>query len=310
MRHSNPQMLNYIAMADAATLAVEYNSAMRDHCLRFQRYLAHPTHGLAPGAYSDDTEMSVANAKVLIQHYDEPLTPLMFAEAYVREFALGGRRKGYSRGFQVFLEEVTTGEEFLVKIRPDSVKNGAAMRAVPFGVLPTVDRVLEVATLQARITHDTPEGRFSARAVALMSHAALYEDRPLADLGRYCQKHLPEEDIRYFDVFVQPWSGGPVKSTPRASVAITTVHAVVSVLAREKSLMGILRQIILWGGDTDSVAAIAWGIASTRYQKSEVIPLFMPRDLEGGSLQTGTFNLSIVGTLLMAKYNKEQGGKS
>ena len=177
----------------------------------------------------------------------------MFANEYVREFQRGGRRKGYSRGFQTILERVHTGAELLKELKPDSNKNGAAMRSVPFGVLPTVERVLEVATLQARITHDTPEGRFSARAVALMSHAVLYEDMVfLPDLGEYCKQHLPPEDVRRFGyVFSERWPETPVRSYTGASVAITTVHAVVDVLARENSLMGILKRIIKWGGDTD-----------------------------------------------------------
>ena len=191
MRYSNPNMLVYIAMADAYAAAVEFiklpkRNALRDEALTFQRYLAHPTYGLRPGTYTDDTEMSAANAQVLV-HQNEPFTALMFAEEYVSEFERGGRRDGYSRWFQATLERVRTGKELIAVLRPaTSTNNGAAMRAVPFGVLPTVRRVLEVATLQAGITHDSPEGRFSARAVALMSHAALYEDVPLLGLGDYC----------------------------------------------------------------------------------------------------------------------------
>lgn len=302
MRNSNPNMLLYIGMGDAYAAAVEYNNTLHDACLMFQQYLSHPTHRNVPGTYTDDTEMSAANTKVLLQ-YDEPFTPLMFAEAYVREFQRGGRRNGYSRGFQGLLEYVRTGKELLEKIRPDSTKNGAAMRSVPFGVLPTVEQVLAVATLQARITHDTLEGRFSARAVALMSHAVLYEDMVfLPDLGDYCKKHLPQEDVRRFGyVFSESWPGTPVKQYTGASVAITTVHAVVDVLARENSLMGIMRRIITWGGDTDSVAAIAWGIASARYQ-DEKLPAFMERDLEGGNSKTGAVYLRLLGEKLMYKY--------
>lgn len=302
MRNSNPNMLLYIGMGDAYAAAVEYNNTLHDACLMFQQYLSHPTHRNVPGTYTDDTEMSAANAKVLLQ-YDEPFRPLMFADAYVHEFRRGGCRNGYSRGFQGVLERVHSGNEFLLTVRPDSNKNGAAMRSVPFGVLPTVEQVLAVATLQARITHDTLEGRFSARAVALMSHAVLYEDMIfLPDLGEYCKQHLPKGDVNCFGyVFDEPWSKGPVKEYHGASVAITTVHAVVDVLARENSLMGIMKRIITWGGDTDSVAAIAWGIASARYQ-DEKLPAFMERDLEGGNSKTGAVYLRLLGEKLMYKY--------
>ena len=67
MRNSNPNMLLYIAMADAYASAVEYNNTLREECLKFERYHAHPTHGNLPGTYTDDTEMSVANARVLLR---------------------------------------------------------------------------------------------------------------------------------------------------------------------------------------------------------------------------------------------------
>lgn len=49
----------------------------------------------------------------------------------------------------------------------------------------------------------------------------------------------------------------------------------------------MMRRLIDWGGDTDSVAAIAWGIASCRFP-DEVLPEFLARDLEpGGAFGVG-----------------------
>ncbi len=303
---NNPNMLLYIAMADAYAVAVEYNISLEAKCLEFQGYLAHPTHSLSAGSYTDDTEMSVANTLALLQP-NERLTKQVFADAYVTEFQRGGRRKGYSHGFQAVLESVHNGEELLKALKPDSTKNGAAMRAVPLGVLPTIERVLEVATLQASITHDTPEGRFSARAVAVMSHLVLYKHKmgnwnfDINFIGIYCAYLLPESDRCFSHALTRPWPGGPVQASPGVSVAIATVQAVGTLLAYEKSLMGILKQVIRWGGDTDSVAAIAWGIASAWYQ-NEKLPKFMERDLEGGSKHTGAARLRKLGELLMHKY--------
>ena len=306
MKNPNPDMLLYIGMADAYAAGAEYlkfpdDNAVRARCLQFECYIGHPLHKARPGVYTDDTEMSVANARVLTEA-DASYAPLSFATAYVREFLRGGCRKGYSRKFQAFLESVTSGEEFMARISPDSDKNGACMRAMPLGVLPTVPLTLEIADLQARITHDTPEGRFSARAVALMSHFALYEPHPLDDIGDYCMDHLGSEELARFGyVFAEPWGGGPVETTERASVAITTVHAVADVIVREKSLMDMLDRVIRWGGDTDSVAAVAWGIASTRY-RGEKLPDFLERELEGGDPTTGAAYLRDIGAALMMKF--------
>lgn len=310
MRHPDSRQLLRIGIADAYAAGAEYLKFPRDDqvrkaCLEFKRYVGHPTHGHIPGTYTDDTEMSVANARVLVE-CEPPYTATMFADAYVREFARGNRRKGYSRGFQSFLESIRSGAEFLAQIRPDSRKNGAAMRATPFGVLPDVQQVLDAATLQARITHDTPEGRFSARAVALMSHFALRERESLREMPDYCLGKLPKEDVRQFGyVFGQKWPGKPVTSLPHASVGVTTVHAVVDLLVGESaatnSLMTMLERLIRWGGDTDSVAAVAWGIASPRFP-NEPLPEFMERDLEQGSAHTGAAYLRDIGEKLMAKF--------
>jgi ADP-ribosylglycohydrolase len=66
-------------------------------------------------------------------------------------------------------------------------------------------------------------------------------------------------------------------SDPRGhGIGINTAHAVTTLLIEQPSLMDILRQTIEWRGDADSVAAVAWGIASTRYQ-NEILPDFLNR---------------------------------
>lgn len=309
MRFANPNLLTYIGMADACAVAAEYLRPeeippVLEECLRFENYIPHPRYELGKGRYTDDTEMSVANARVLIRN-DPQFSPLMFADEYVREFERGGRRKGYAAGFQNFLEkEASSGETFLKRICPASCKNGAAMRSAPIGVLPDVKTVLSAAETQAKITHDTPDGIFSARAVALMAHYALYESGPLGELPEYCLANLPDEDRERFGfVFTTRWPGTPVTKTGPCSVAVTTVNAVLDLVAYQPSLMAILRQTLLWGGDTDSVAAIAWGIASSRYQ-DETLPAFMRRDLEADHPETNARYLENIGMVLMEKYTE------
>ena len=181
------------------------------------------------------------------------------------------------------------------------------MRSVPLGVLKTVEEVLAVAEVQARITHDTPEGAFSSQVVALMSHFALYEDAPLSELPEYCIDYLPDGDIAKFgNVFTRSWPNLSVTEQSctflHSSMAVTTVWAAIDAVRRQHSLMNILRQVIQWGGDTDSVAAIAWGIASTRYQ-DEILPGFMAPDLEKNSMyNTGAVHLVETGSRLMEKF--------
>jgi ADP-ribosylglycohydrolase len=305
MRFPNPNLLLYTGMADAYAMSCEYIKFPRDEAtlaeaLHFKQYSPNPKYSLRAGTYTDDTEMSVANARVLMAKRSG-FQPIDFADAYVNEFRRGGKRNGYSHDFQAFLERTKDGAEFLARIKPISNRNGAAMRAMPIGVLPTVPEVLAVATLQASLTHNTPSGRFSARFVALMAHYALYEDGALKDVGAYCARHLmaDEDGAHDFKRIVQnPWPmDRRVVGYSHEPVSITTVHAVATLVMTSSSLMDILERTLRMGGDTDSVAAIAWAIASCRFQH-ETLPEFFVRDLEHGN----SAYLSMIGTELMNAY--------
>lgn len=304
MIRRNDLMLLRIAQADAYAMATEYIKSPRDdavlaEALKFERYVQHPTHlKVSPGMYSDDTQMSIGISEALLE--GPPYTKEKFAEAFVRCFQRD-RRDGYSRAFQSFLESVKDTKDFLNRIRPDSVKNGACMRAVPLGVLKDPSEVVEVAAIQAAVTHDTDEGIWSAQMVALMSHFALHTNEEFIWLDSYLRKHMPNRTATkgWIPTYIEhiPWTGR-VGSRGGLNVARATVLAVYSLLVDpgRKNLMSILRQVIEWGGDTDSVAAIAWGIASTRMR--EEVPEFLEWGLEPGR-KYGAYFLEDLGRRLM-----------
>lgn len=303
MRYPNPLMLLRIAQGDAFGVATEYIKFPRDQhvydrALRFESYGKHPTHKLAPGQYTDDTQMSIAVAEVLLRDNPEIPTPerrdelrkrftTSFFDCFKRD-----PREGYSRGFQTLLEEVQSADELLTRLKPDSDKNGAAMRSVPLGVLADPVHVKFVTNIQAKITHDTLGGVTSAMMVALMSHFALYVDEPLSRLPTWLAPHLGNPPSSY----LTPWSGDPVTGP---DVGMNTARAVLTLLMEEKSLLGIAKKTIEWGGDTDSVLAIAWGIASARMH-DELPPFF------DGGLENGTYGrtfLNDLGKKLMETYS-------
>lgn len=311
MLNTDTKMLERMGISDAYTAATEFiekNPDIMDQqiaeALLFTRYLRHPYHtDMNPGNYTDDTEMSIANAKVLI-NYNFPFKPIQFAEAYVYEFVRNNRRKGYAKGFYNLLSSVESGFELLKVIKPNSVKNGAAMRSVPLGVLPSVEQVIETANLQAKITHDTHPGFFSARAVALLSHFSLHSDRELSyeNIYPFMAKFLPREDWNKYEyVFCTPWDGSPVTDKHEVPIAITTVHAVTHLLNLNLSLLDTLKTVIQWMGDTDSVASIACGILSARKQE-EQFPTFMYHDFEKNRPVSNLEYLNNLNFLLMQKY--------
>jgi ADP-ribosylglycohydrolase len=287
-------MLLRIAQGDAYGMATEYIELPRDRlvqerALAFERYVKHPRHDVLAGKYTDDTQMSIAVAEVLLDEtsarlrarskqdtsreatsarLDPPTLTRELADAFVRCFQRDPR-KGYSRGFQAFLESVKDASDFRRRVRNDSDKNGAAMRSVPIGVLHDPALVKRVAEVQAKITHDTPGGVLSSQAVALMSHFALHMDEPLSALPAWLDRELPAH--------LAPWDGAPVIGP---GVGMNTARAVLTLVSQEESLLGIARRAIAWGGDTDSVLAIAWGVASARMR--EDLPEFFERGLEDG----------------------------
>lgn len=304
IRHPNPNMLLRIAQADAYGMAREYvkTKDAPEHvaeCLKLERYLAHPSyHKLPPGTYTDDTQMSIAVAEVLLRHGPEA-GHKEFSDAFFECFKRDPR-DGYSRAFQSILEEAKTADHMRMLITPTSNKNGAAMRAVPLGVIKDPLKLIQACSAQAMVTHATWGGVNSAISVALMSHFALYDRRDFSAMHQWCCNWSQAHEF-----FRQPWEG-PVQENSKdkkgLGVGMNTAWAVQTLLETETSLMGILRRCIEWGGDTDSVAAVAWGIASCRYP-GEVLPAFFEDDLEkvNGSAYGPAF-LKDLGCRLMEAY--------
>ena len=291
MKHPNPLMLVRLAQGDAYGMATEYiklprDQATLDKALQFTSYVRHPTHNLRAGQYTDDTQMSVAVTEVLLEG---TYSREAFADAFVRCFKRD-RRDGYARHFQEFLESVETGQDFLQNIYATSDKNGACMRAVPIGVLPNPALVEFVAVEQARLTHDTPGGKHSAAIIALMSHFAHHLDGSLDSLQAYLCNHF-----HVMTTEIPLWEGGPVVGP---GVGMATARAVMTLLMTETTLMGIARRAIEWGGDTDSVLALVWGIASARIH--DELPPFFDGGLENGPY--GRTFLAELGGKLMQKF--------
>ncbi|MGW0002379.1 ADP-ribosylglycohydrolase family protein [Nocardia grenadensis] len=95
----------------------------------------------------------------------------------------------------------------LRRIRPDSDKSAAAMRAAPIGLLPTPDDVLHHAAVQGAVTQDTPAGIVSAPAV----HYFHRDLGPLAAIGAWKDGYVPGG-------WARPWRG-KVGSKGRMSAA-------------------------------------------------------------------------------------------
>ncbi len=227
-------------------------------------YRSHPRHNHAPGTYTDDTQMALAVAEVLLASQDPGA--LDFADAFASAFQRD-QREGYAGGFYAFLQSVRDGRDFLNRIRPDSDKSGAAMRAAPIGWLRDWQRVVEVATVQARVTHDTPDGIAAACASALLAHFCLWQSEPPSRAGKWIEAKIGGS-------WAQLWSG---KVGGRGE---NSVRAAITSLSRNDSLSQLLRECIAFGGDVDTVATIALSAASVHPAYAHDLPASLLEGLE------------------------------
>lgn len=260
-------MLVELAVGDAYGAGFEYVDADAVRAANdLARFVRHPRHAIIPGHYTDDTQMSLAIAEAIIE--GRPWTPLALADAFVRAFKRDPR-EGYAAHFHAFLLHVHDGAHFLAEIQPTSDKSGAAMRSAPIGVFPTIGEVIERATVQAKLTHDTPDGIHAAVAAALLSHYCLYRLGPKRDAGRFLEAHVPGE-------WARPWTG-KVKTKGWMSV-----RAAVTALTAHDRLSDVLRACIAFTGDVDTVAAIAVAAGSCCVEVEQDLPEQLLWQLEDG----------------------------
>ena len=264
-------MLLEIAIGDALGAGYEFNDPAieRHNADLLHGYVQHSKHaGITPGMYTDDTQMSIGTAEALVS--GEPWEPKTLVRHWLAAFQRD-RRDGYARGFQAFLETHDTVEAFLADIRPDSDRSGAAMRVGPVGLIADLDRVTEMATIQAEVTHRTPGGVSSAVAAALMTWYCFNTTEPKKDLPAFLVARVPGYD------WDQRWTG---------RVGVTGVECVAAALAAVvecDSLSTVLTHCIRYGGDVDTAAAIAMAAASGSSEIKQDVPQHLIDGLENGS---------------------------
>jgi ADP-ribosylglycohydrolase len=261
-------MLWQLAVGDAYGAGFEYahRSLARDHN-DATHYVRHPRHRIEPGCYTDDTQMAIAVAEALIS--GERWSPRLLADHFVAAFRRDPR-VGYNGSFRAFLLRTPDGEAFLRDIRPHSAKSGAAMRAGPLGVLPTVGTVVEYCRVQAAVTHNTPEGINAACAAALMTHYFLYRLGPKSHLGHFLQGQVPGG-------WNTEWVGKV------RGLGWMSVTAAVTAVKRNHSLRKLLIDCVGFGGDVDTVATIALAAASCSDEYEQDIPASLVAGLENGA---------------------------
>lgn len=208
----------------------------------FQLFSLHST-------FTDDTVLTVATADCIVNGKD-------YARTY-KEYGRRYPRAGYGGKFLRWL--MSSGYEPY-----NSFGNGSAMRVSPVGfAFQTLEEVLSQARRSAEVTHNHPEGIKGAQAVAAAVFLAR-EEIPREEIKIYIQdnfnytlqQHLNQIRPHYrFDSSCQG-------SVPQAITAFL----------ESDNYEDAVRKAISIGGDSDTIACIAGGIAQAYYKE---IPLFI-----------------------------------
>lgn len=194
--------------------------------------------------FTDDTVLTVATAYSILEKCD-----------YAAAFKTFGRRypgAGYGSSFYQWIFSPDDGPY-------KSWGNGSAMRVSPIGfAFDSIEAVLAEAARSAAVTHNHPEGIKGAQATALsIFFARKGEDRDFirSEIEKRFTYNLSRalDDIRpeyRFDVSSQG-------SVPESIIAFL----------ESEDFEDAIRKAVSLGGDSDTMACIAGGIAHAFYRE-------------------------------------------
>lgn len=194
--------------------------------------------------FTDDTVLTVAVAYSILEEVEYAVSLKAFGRKYPHA--------GYGNSFYSWLVSPES--------RPyNSWGNGAAMRVSPVGfAFETPEAVLAEARKTAEVTHNHPEGIKGAQATALavfLARTGATRERIRSEIagmfGYDLDRTLDEIRPHYsFDISCQG-------TAPEAIIAFL----------ESKSYEDAVRKAVSLGGDSDTLACIAGGIAHAFYKE-------------------------------------------
>jgi len=207
--------------------------------------------------FTDDTVCTAAVAESLIQHVD----PAVSLREWGRRYWKNG---GWGMRFAQWLGSDDEGPY-------NSFGNGAGMRVSPAGFLArTLDEAIHLSDRVTEVTHNHPEGMKGAAATA----AAIFMARsgmPASEI---------RQEIESLFCYDLSQSVDQIRSVYRYNErAQDTVPQALTCALEATSFEDAIRNSISIGGDSDTIAAIAGGVAEALFGIPEEIARFAWRKL-------------------------------
>jgi ADP-ribosylglycohydrolase len=207
--------------------------------------------------FTDDTVLTIAVADAILNRKTHSIRLI---EDRQNQNLYGQKIKEYGRKFP----DAGYGAMFKGWLKSDSLQgygsyaNGSAMRVSPVGfAFQSLDEVLHEAHLTAVVTHNHPEGIKGAQAIASAVHLAHTGQSKEAikeyierKFGYNLRRHL--DDIRPTYAFDSSCRG----SVPQALIAFL----------ESNDFEDAIRKAISLGGDSDTLASMAGGVAQAYYK--------------------------------------------
>ncbi|MFU8840984.1 MAG: ADP-ribosylglycohydrolase family protein [Nitriliruptoraceae bacterium] len=282
-----PAVLLGLALGDA--LGAPFEGRRRVPPGQIDRWCRAP----APLRWTDDTHMALVLARRLLADptlADPDALGDAFAAAYADEpwrgygagppqvYAMAARGQGYEQA----AASLFGGS--------GSFGNGAAMRVAPVALVPPPGDDTEVARLarvQARLTHTHTEAVAGAQVVARIVARLLGLETPDTEVVRHTVAEVAEtadagvlrdrlrEALADLDAH-----GDTARTAARAGTGISaaeSVPAAVVALLAGRDLLGTITTAIGFGGDTDTIAAMAGAMAGAAWGLGGVPPAMLAR---------------------------------
>ena len=227
--------------------------------------------------FTDDTVLTASVCDAIL--YNSVETGFIGKRSRAKEYA-ARYKQYYTRypnvGFGLMFQKWAKLDHFQIQ---HSYANGGAMRVVPLGyAYSTIDEVEKQAVLSCYYTHNHPEAITGAKSVASAVYLA-YNNVSKESIKRYLEKNFHYNlSINLCDI------RDNYKFDSRSSYSVPP--AILAFL-ESTNYEDAIRKAISLGGDADTMAAIAGGIAEAYYKNiPEHIKSFCLKRIDSSLKQT------------------------
>lgn len=217
--------------------------------------------------FTDDSVMTLAIAKAILESRDDWSGLGTNAVKYMQEIGRMYPNCGYGHMFYLWLHKKAP--------KPyQSFGNGAAMRVSPVAyAAETIEQCIEFSDVVTKITHDHVEGLRGAQATSVAIWMALH------GMSKNTIQSLIE--AQYYDL---NFSIDELRPTYRFDASCQgSVPQAIKAFLESNDFEDTIRLAVSIGGDSDTIAAIAGGIAGAYYGVPDEIRVqameYLPGDL-------------------------------